>query len=663
VPGRQKVLAGMPFVVETRAALITRGFHGKRLAYLFRILGALCALAAIWTIFLWFTGGFSVELGGLRIASRRPRNAAVISLVLAMLVWLLTFLPDGRDTFRSEWSLWRRWYASTHAWRALAWRGVRVVASPVTIALVVIGIDIYQWGGALPLWVDEEMIALNFRDRSMGDLGGTLWLGQSAPFGWLVLERTALTVLGSGELSLRAVPLLFGIVTIGVAAWVGRRWMGHISAVMFVLLCWISPYVSHYRFEVKHYTADVFFGLLLPTLAVWAIEADHSADRARRVWLWWIAALTGIWVSNGALFVTPVCAILLLVAAWRRDGARAAAWFSLGGLMWVASFGLNYVISLRHTRNSTYLYSMWNMDMLPPSLGLSGTIQWFLERLEPLALNPGGTTLWVLFWTSAICGWVFSVKRPLGLVLAGVSLSAFTLAAVVPLHERFSIWIVPALYAGVVLLVDRAVSLGSDAVARRRWTLLALAALVLFVQWQLCADILRRGRGDLNQRLASTDKGRLDDRAGVRWLMSQWKPGDVVMTTHLALAAVWWYGMIPISDEAGAGSALRDGSPVYEMGPTTDCPSRQLEDALKNRRRVLLYLGFDTIPGFERMLAANLEQFGGLTAHREFSQLGRAAVIDLSTPAPGSIVGLNRTAVPDPGNPGGCVGVRRAERW
>jgi hypothetical protein len=69
--------------------------------------------------------------------------------------------------------------------------------------------------------------------------------------------------------------------------------------------------------------------------------------------------------------------------------------------------------------------------------------------------------------------------------------------------------------------------------------------------------------------------------------MSQWKPGDVVMTTHLALAAVWWYGMIPISDEAGAGSALRDGSPVYEMGPTTDCPSRQLEDALKNRRRVL----------------------------------------------------------------------------
>ncbi len=141
--------------------------------------------------------------------------------------------------------------------------------------------------------------------------------------------------------------------------------------------------------------------------------------------------------------------------------------------MWLASFGLNYVISLRHTRNSTYLRSMWNTELLPPSLGLSGTIQWFLERLEPLALNPGGTTLWAIFWTSAICGWVLSVKRPLGLVLAGVSLSAFAFAAVVPLHQRFSIWIVPALYAGMALLLDRAVSLGGDAVARRRWTPLA----------------------------------------------------------------------------------------------------------------------------------------------------------------------------------------------
>ena len=86
--------------------------------------------------------------------------------------------------------------------------------------------------------------------------------------------------------------------------------------------------------------------------------------------------------------------------------------------------------------------------------------------------------------------------------------------------------------------------------------------------------------------------------------MGQWQPGDALMTTRLGLPAVWWYGMIPISDEAGAGKVLRDGSPVYEAGLTNDCPSRQLEDALQNHRRVLLYLGFDGVSADRLRVAA-----------------------------------------------------------
>ncbi len=274
-------------------------------------------------------------------------------------------------------------------------------------------------------------------------------------------------------------------------------------------------------------------------------------------------------------------------------------------------------------------------------------MQWFLDRLEPLALDPGGTALATTLWISAICGWAFGVKRPLGLVFAGVPLSAFAFAAVVPLHQRFSLWMVPALYAGVALLIDRAVALGSHAFARRRWTLLAVAMVVLLVPFRLCADIVTRGRLHLDARRHSTHKHQLDDRAAVRWLMGQWQPGDALMTTRLALPAVWWYGMIPISDEAGAGNVLRDGSPVYEAGLTNDCPSRQLEDALKNHRRVLLYLGFDVVPAVDYVLLRNLAQLGGMTAHRRFAQLGRAAVIDLRMPASGSIMELNRTTTPD----------------
>ena len=642
--------------------VVTRRTSTTYSAYLYRFLCALCALAAVWAVLLWLTGGFRVELAGLRISSQRPRNAVLISLVCAVLAWLLTLLPDGRNTFRDEWFRWRHWYASTSLRRERASHVIHVAAPVLTIAAAIV-IDIYQWRMALPFWVDEEMIALNVRDRSVGDLAGSLWLGQSAPFGWLVLERLAIILLGAGEAAMRAVPLLFGIATIGLAAWVGRRWMGRIAATVFVLLCWIGPLLSHYRFEVKHYTADALFGLFLPALAIWAIEAGRSADRSRRLWLWWIAAAGGHWFANGALLVTPACAIFLCLAVWRRDGPRAAIGCAIGGLMWIASFGLHYLISVRYSVNNTFLRSIWATELLPLSLGLTGSIRWFVDRLEPLAMNPGGTALWIVLWTSALSGWAFGVARALGILLAAVPVSAFAFAAVVPLHQRFSIWMVPALYAGVALLIDRTIRLGSDAFARRRSALLAVAALILLVQFWLFADIFRRGRIDLYARLGTTYKHQLDDRAAARWLMSQRKPGDAVISTHLALPAVWWYGGIPISDAAGSGSALPDGSPVYEVEPTTDCLSAPFEEVLKHHPRVLLYLGFDVNPGFDHVLLRTLAQHGRMTTHAEFGKLGLAAVFDLQMPASGSIVQLSRATALADVDAGGCVGVRRAKRW
>jgi hypothetical protein len=240
------------------------------MAYLCRTLCALGAVAVIWAVVLFLTGGFVVEFGGLRISSRQPRNALLISLLCAVLISLLSFVPEARNTLRDDWS---RWSASTKVWASHVAQVLAIAALPLTMA-VAVGIDVHQWRAALPLWVDEEMIALNVRDRSVADLAGPLWLGQSAPFGWLALERMVMAVLGTGEHAIRAVPLLFGIATVGAAAWIGRRWMGRTAAMSLVLLCWLGPSLAHYRFEVKHYSADAFFGLLLPALAAWAIEAN-----------------------------------------------------------------------------------------------------------------------------------------------------------------------------------------------------------------------------------------------------------------------------------------------------------------------------------------------------------------------------------------------------
>src|SRR5579864_1106324 len=65
---------------------------------------------------------------------------------------------------------------------------------PPIIAVVSGALVVYQWAVARPLWLDEELIALNIRERGLLSLGGRLSFGQSAPYGWLALERLVVGV-------------------------------------------------------------------------------------------------------------------------------------------------------------------------------------------------------------------------------------------------------------------------------------------------------------------------------------------------------------------------------------------------------------------------------------------------------------------------------------
>ena len=54
-------------------------------------------------------------------------------------------------------------------------------AIPVVIAAAGIGSRVHQWYFSRTLWLDEEMIFLNIRDRMFSELVGPLWLYQTAP--------------------------------------------------------------------------------------------------------------------------------------------------------------------------------------------------------------------------------------------------------------------------------------------------------------------------------------------------------------------------------------------------------------------------------------------------------------------------------------------------
>ena len=113
------------------------------------------------------------------------------------------------------------------------------------------------------------MLGLNARDRSFTALIGPLWLGQAAPLGWLALERASMRALGLSERAVRALPVLWGLLTLITAMWVGRRWLGPIGAAILALLCAFGNNVWFFALELKQYSADTWGGLLVPSLAAW----------------------------------------------------------------------------------------------------------------------------------------------------------------------------------------------------------------------------------------------------------------------------------------------------------------------------------------------------------------------------------------------------------
>jgi hypothetical protein len=254
-----------------------------------------------------------------------------------------------------------------------------------------------------------------------------------------------------------------------------------------------------------------------------------------------------------------------------------------------------------------------------------------------------------------------------------VPVSAFVFAALrlVPLYQRLSLWIVPALYTGIALLCDRLVRSAREGSVRRRWSRRAATVLVAVAGFQLCFDIVQRGVKDILAGRPPDSHHLLDDRTAVRWLMQHARPGDVLMTTHLGLPAVWWYGGITISDPEHGGGRLPDGSPILvvaQVPPGQRCRRSELREVLNGRRRALVYFGFrfDAAQEFDNLLLGGLREVGTVTALRNFADTSRAAVVELGSLAHGEpMLAANRHDAPgeESGSPAGCLEVHQARRW
>jgi hypothetical protein len=628
-----------------------------------RALVALALLAGLWAVVVALTGGFRLTLAGIRISSRSTTNPMLVALISTCALVGLS-LRSGAN-WRAQVHEDLRWWANAvHLRSILGW-----LLHPATLAALGGALlRLQDWSGGRPLWLDEQMVALNIRDRPLLGLTGALWLDQSAPLGWLATERAAMLAFGVGETALRFVPMSFGIAVLAAALWIGRRWMTTIAACVLVLLCSLGEWVFHYSLELKHYSADIFLALILPALVVWATEADSPGQRLRRAAAWWAVAAAGLWWANGALFVAPACALALVISVWRIDGRKNATVFAITGLFWLASFAAHYYLALRFTLENDRLRETWSFAMPPLGAGLLDTARWLISQTQTFTTRPGGSELTALFWVVVLAGVLFARPRLFGQLVAVVTLSMCVLAAMrlVPLYERFAIWGVPSLYLGIAFCVDAGIRAGRNAYGQRRHVRAATAALVIAAVLWLCGNVAANGWRVIHIFRSDDSNHQLDDRMAVEWLLAQHERGDVVLTTRLALPAVWWYGGAPVSSPT-LGGFLRDRIPILEVDHVEQgraCHSDDLRRALLTYRRALVYLGFrfdDVPPGFDAFLLQELRRIGRVTESQRFPGVTRALVVDIVPPR--QEFARATTLLDSPTPTTGCISVRPARRW
>lgn len=629
-----------------------------------RALLILALAAAGWSGFLVASGGVQLTLDGVLLSSRDPFRPAEIAVLLFVAALGFSAWTGGRAALLED----LRFCARSFSWLA------------TLVAVIVATAMIHRWWGATSFWLDEETVLINVRDRSFAGLTGTLWLGQAAPLGWLIATRAVMLLAGTGERVLHAVPLVFSFGALATAIWIGRRWLNWIGAFVLAWLVGFGAYIVMYAFVVKHYSADVCGALLLPALAAWALEGESMSERlARAIW-WWAIAAVGLWLSNGAMLTAPAVAVVFVMISWRRDGARHGAAVAAAGAIWLAALGIHYAVSGRFALHNTYLRAYWAPAMPPASLGIVDRAQWALQRLPALADNPGGTEHWKLLWGGALIGWIASRRRHLAWLFGVTPVWALIVGAagIVPLTERFMLWAVPALYVGIALLADRAASLvtagidlersrtGPERLAARAIGTAAIGAVAILVGVPVGTSQLADSRDALFTHAPDAFQG-MNDRAGVRWLMQRYHPGDVLISTHLGWPALWWYGNLSLGDSQIASGIGPAGSPLREVkyaaiGPS--CQPDDLANAVRSSRRVLFYLGFRDVPvGFDDLLIRRLGALGASSEFERFSDLSIAGVIDL-TGAPGQ-------PPPDLWRPGdvpakpldGCITIVPARRW
>jgi hypothetical protein len=368
-------------------------------------------------------------------------------------------------------------------------REIRVSAEAMTWAAVAFGVFLRVMGYAEDrrLYMDERSLLENLVRLEVFDFHTRLTENQLAPPGFLVLERMLVRLPVDRVMMARFFPLACGVASMFLFRAAARRFLLPYAVPIAVGLFAMSDWLVYYTAELKQYSCDLALTLVALLLAAGSPDASGSPPMtARRLLALGAFGAIGIWFSYPLAFVlAAVGSYLLAVAVIRRD-ARGVFGLVAMGLVWVASFGICYVVSHGILSTDRFIWNWWDFAFLRlPPRSMAELRREFWQLLNVFdspsdvktPMGPVPTALLALILSIA-GAWSMRRRWPGGLYLLAAPV-IFALAASVlhqyPFHGRLLIFLVPS--------VHMLVAEGSAAVSRPGgWRMAVVVGAFLLIQ-------------------------------------------------------------------------------------------------------------------------------------------------------------------------------------
>ncbi len=387
------------------------------------------------------------------------------------------------------------------------------------LAVILLGVILRVWQYSVnrAMWQDEAMLGLNIISRSYAELCQPLDNNQGAPVLFLWAERAVVDWLGVSEYSLRLVPLVFGVLSIGLFYVAARSLIGRRPSLLALALFSTSGTLIYYASETKQYASDVAVTLSLIIVIYWALRQSLNFSKGL------VLALLGIisiWLSHPAAFFLASGMLLLLWTTMRGRNYKGIFHLLAIGLAWGASFVINYLVSLRHIADNSVLQNFWETSFAPFPPQSGADIVWYGRKGLAFFVHPGGFELPVLIAILSMVGFVGLWKASKKLILFILWLPlVFAWAASVlgkyPLVGRFMLFLVPS----AILTISFGVFMLLQYTRRSsQWIAGVVAVFVFFQSTNLLAGSFPQYREEIKPVLSYIEEHFLQgDQVYVYW--------------------------------------------------------------------------------------------------------------------------------------------------